>query len=491
MKLSMWMIANRLSSFDMDISIKEDAIPCLYSARLAHATNCVYIHGLKNDVVCEHDGSKIVLHNMGVTEAFETIQGVFDYYQQWHDNLETAISMHDFQRVVDISTAVFQNPINILDGNCKVLGLSQISPKDMDKEWKYLVKHGYSSMVSVQAMRLYFGSVFFQKHGYQMFSSNKNTSMGFSGISYCMYSNEVACGRITVLEKDRPLNHGDQQLVSFLASLLEPVLGLVSPDMDNFNNNCIYSLLHGNSYDEQDLSVQMSYYQWDYNDSYQVCQIQLGDEFYLDNKMTLNMLLHILQSQINDAIIIQSKPYVTLLSHSCISSDKKIMDFLSTSAKDYNVKLGFSLYSKGLLNSPVLLDQATAAIHYGSLNNPNERLFLFWNYAVEYMLSSNSFEKSVSSCHPAIVALYKAKKKDGDDLFDTLKLYLDYERSISKISALLYTHRNTILYRIKKVREMIPEDFDEPSVRSYLRVSITILELADKSSSEIHNKMIS
>ena len=59
MKLSMWMIANRLSSFDLEVHIDDKAPAVLNSARLAYATNCVHVYEEKNYVVCNGEGNII------------------------------------------------------------------------------------------------------------------------------------------------------------------------------------------------------------------------------------------------------------------------------------------------------------------------------------------------------------------------------------------------------------------------------------------------
>ena len=41
MRLSMWMIANRLSSLDLELDIRSSAPAVLKSARRVYATNCV------------------------------------------------------------------------------------------------------------------------------------------------------------------------------------------------------------------------------------------------------------------------------------------------------------------------------------------------------------------------------------------------------------------------------------------------------------------
>lgn len=62
-------------------------------------------------------------------------------------------------------------------------------------------------------------------------------------------------------------------------------------------------------------------------------------------------------------------------------------------------------------------------------------------------------------------------------MFDTLKGYLDNERSVTKTAAELFIHRNTIIYRIKKIQEFLRADLNEPYIRHYIRLSIRVLEL--------------
>ena len=72
MKLSMWMIANRLAPLmDIRTEIHKDARPILSSARLAYATNCVHVYAEKDYVVYEgEDGDRIQIYNLSVLEAF-------------------------------------------------------------------------------------------------------------------------------------------------------------------------------------------------------------------------------------------------------------------------------------------------------------------------------------------------------------------------------------------------------------------------------------
>ena len=88
MKLSMWMIANRLSSLlDMEIDIRWDAPAILNSARTVYSTNCVHVYQENDHVVCSGEGDRILFYNLSAKETFEIIQGVFDFYEDWEDKI--------------------------------------------------------------------------------------------------------------------------------------------------------------------------------------------------------------------------------------------------------------------------------------------------------------------------------------------------------------------------------------------------------------------
>ena len=97
MKLSMWMIANRLSSLDMELDIKNDAPVILKSARRVYATNCVHVYQENNDVVCNGEGNTIRFQNMDLTQGFEIIASVFDYFQDWMDDMIRLTRERDYQ----------------------------------------------------------------------------------------------------------------------------------------------------------------------------------------------------------------------------------------------------------------------------------------------------------------------------------------------------------------------------------------------------------
>ena len=76
-------------------------------------------------------------------------------------------------------------------------------------------------------------------------------------------------------------------------------------------------------------------------------------------------------------------------------------------------------------------------------------------------------------CHPVVAELVENEKGYGLDQLICLMTYLENERSATITSRLLYTHKNTVHYRMGKIEKMLGKKLAElnPSERLYLLLS--------------------
>lgn len=66
--------------------------------------------------------------------------------------------------------------------------------------------------------------------------------------------------------------------------------------------------------------------------------------------------------------------------------------------------------------------------------------------------------------HPGVALLLGYDEEHGTDLEKTLITYLKCNCSYTKTAEEMYMHRNTVLYKIRKIKSMINEDLDSPEV---------------------------
>ena len=68
----------------------------------------------------------------------------------------------------------------------------------------------------------------------------------------------------------------------------------------------------------------------------------------------------------------------------------------------------------------------------------------------------------------------------NDSLLNTLKYYLLSQKNVSKTSKIIFMHRNTVMYRLKKIQEALEVDLSDPNTCFELYLAIIIKELIDK-----------
>lgn len=476
MKLSMWMIANRLSDFSMDLQIRPNAPVLLRSARRVYSTNCVHVYQDGDSVVCAGEGDFIRLYNVSLAEGFEIVQSIFDFYEDWSENLDQVIRRRDYQKVVEVLWQVFHNPLAMFDGNNRVLGLTKhYTPQELDQEWEYISDHGYSSPNGIR--RLGTPAI----HGLVPFSGTQFEPALLGGISYGMFCDTNFCGRLTLLEKERTLNPGDNQLLEYVAIRLEPVLGhSFTRDMMN-NLNVFHQLLFSQPYDQTDLDFQLQYQNWRRDDVYSLAVLEITPSSSRGNvEQDTNIVMHVVMSQAHGCVVLRRQSSLLILTNRYLAGDSGMRLFFQSLRNGNPLKVSFSLPCRGIENAGLLYKQALYAMEVGKREHPKAYFYDCFQYAVDYILEAASLKEAVRACMPTVYRLWEMEQQNGTEQFQTLKVFLENERSVSKTSEALFTHRNTVIYRLKKIEEILKHSLDDPYVRQYCRLSILVLELYHK-----------
>ena len=78
-------------------------------------------------------------------------------------------------------------------------------------------------------------------------------------------------------------------------------------------------------------------------------------------------------------------------------------------------------------------------------------------------------------CHNGVLTLTRYDRAYQNNLRDVLFYYLMNDRSISRTSSQMYMHRNTLIYKVKQIEELLGESLDDPYTRHSLIFSCLLL----------------
>ena len=116
--------------------------------------------------------------------------------------------------------------------------------------------------------------------------------------------------------------------------------------------------------------------------------------------------------------------------------------------------------------------QALRAIEIGIPHKNTPDLFIYETYYLDHMLHIFTQKEAPNVfCHPTLKFLFEYDKKNDTELAETLYMYLRNERNYSMTADAMFVHRNTILYRLKKIDSLVEINYDDYHERQYLTLS--------------------
>ncbi|RGD64377.1 PucR family transcriptional regulator [Lachnospiraceae bacterium OF09-6] len=481
MRLSMWMIANRLHALEPEVNIKSDAPMELRGARNVMAPNCVHVYEKGNYVYIQYGEDYIRLHDIEYNYVFNIVQGIFEFYNDWTEMVQQAIFEMDFQKLLDECWFFVGNPVILLDGNNRCLAMcSQYADDEVDSEWSYVAKNKYSSLNFIKKMRRSYPVVdMYRKNSVQLLRKEQ-MDVYYDTLTTAIYYQDYYCGRLNVLAKEREFNYGDIQVLEYILKIITPSLYMLQ-NQDNLylNKNVFHDLLKGKEVSANLLKVQLDYLDWKAEDVFQVCLITVAKEYQdvgsrslISNQIRRNTA-NVYVTTLKDAVMcIFNLRFVDR--EGLTECVKQILH------KDIGYTIGFSNPMRGLDQLIRYYEQAQAAITYGKLLNPKKHNFYFYDYALYYMLENSDVPRLYCAMNSDIKMLDELDRTTGSGWLQLLRCFFDNECSLVNTAKAAFVHRNTLVYRLNKLSELMHYDWHNNYDRDYMKQSILLLDFYRK-----------
>lgn len=125
--------------------------------------------------------------------------------------------------------------------------------------------------------------------------------------------------------------------------------------------------------------------------------------------------------------------------------------------------------------------EAVRAVETCRLNPDKARLVHYDDLGIFRILSYEELQ-------PELIQFYKEtleplvnydKEKDSQ-LVDTLRKYFECRSNLKRVSEVMYTHYNTVIYRMQRIKDIIGKDLDDPDVRLNLQIALKVMGLMDR-----------
>lgn len=157
--------------------------------------------------------------------------------------------------------------------------------------------------------------------------------------------------------------------------------------------------------------------------------------------------------------------------------DRKAFEEL---AKEFHLKIVISNTIDELFDIPTMYNLVLEALNIVVNEDVENNVFFVSQLAVPIMLNKiKGYDKLIS---PKILSLADCDRRKESQYCETLYYYLICDRSLKDTCEALFTHRNTILYRIRKMKEDFEIPLEDSNLHFQLLLEISLILLKEKGS---------
>jgi sugar diacid utilization regulator len=434
----------------------------------------------------QHDFKLILIDGKYHIEyVFNRILDLYDDLRRWDMDMHIhSLKGKPPQFLIDISERVIEYPMIIFDASFNVLAYTKHIDTDYDL-FNETIKNGYSSPEIISTLEK---THLFQ----QLYSKSEPVVLRSAG------SDKMTNIYLKITGKDTILAYA-----SIFCGYATPEQGYIDLMKRFFENlslyfrqsfhaqkssNYMYETFLHELLSNKDISLQKIEQQLQYIGSvpfsayFKLIKIDFGSDksvplVYVAREIGANILK-------SRPFIFESELYILRE----FSEPEKAKDTFSD--EELNI-LGhildaspYALGASGMFRQITMIRaarvQCDAALKYRNCRQ-HSNLFEYENIMLQHIIELASKEYSVSAalCQDYIV-LKEFDAANGTDYCSFLKAFLQNERNTTKTSAELFLHRNTVIYKMKKIEEILHCDFECAKTRENMIFSYIIQDYLDE-----------
>jgi len=379
-------------------------------------------------------------------------------------------------RIIKKSAEILGNPLVITDESYDLVGYSS-SGEVNDPIWKAIVESGYCPIDIVKILRHEGFEKQLEREASPLFLTQGEFSKYIRRLVTEIRIGGQLKGYMALLEYEKPITPIDQEILKFVSAVIALEFAksdAISKARGHLGHELLGDLVKGNISSEASAWNRVKSLDWSLGEYFQVVLIagrenrSIGVEYY-DSVQSI-ILRYIPASKIG----FSSKYIVVLASSNSKDMLKKALPDLERFCQQHYLSIGIGRPYKTLMEISVSFNEAEKALLLsGSIEKPGY-VHYYDDIAVYDLLAD---VKNNYRIHPGLCRLIDYDKNNGTNYVKTLAIYLRNYKNLSQTADELFLHRNTVLYRLKKIEEILQASLDNHNLCLQLELGILLLDI--------------
>ncbi len=442
----------------------------------------------KNDIPDECMRSKNV--NILLPDAGASAE---ELYNQLYENLfedpfivrsseklmDVLFSDLGLQRIVDVAYEITGHPIYVVDSSYKYLAISQnectehLASPVLEEEKKlgfivdagiHLIKNKKLDETVRKATRPYYFD---------------NPVLGGGSLIDLIKIHSVEIGHVMMFESNTPFTRFDSAILTRLAGIIS--LELQKRSFYKNNKGVMYSYFLADLLENGVLNYQNA------SERLKILGFTLKEELYLmvvdsiQKRISNEPHLEIAANQLHwlltgSMYVIYKDKIVMLISRGESGISESEYDDVNKYLEYNSLIAGISRSFSDIADIRKYYRQAISALELGYKRSGKPELFDYKDLSFSHMLSICEAQESLLGfCNPKLLRLLEYDKAHNTELTQTLFQFLSNSQNSVKTAEILHIHKNTLLYRIDKIKKILETSLDNGEELMQLHMSYHIL----------------
>ena len=423
--------------------------------------------GLDMDLSAYSTSSYSVIH-----VNTEDYQKIFNRIQTLlHESEEVTASMHSMvnallsenglQYLVDTVSNLLGNPIYVVDLSYKYLAISSdIHPdNDIFREEESI---GYISEKGMEYIKKADLDELIRSHDTASYVFNSHVRMGMMIDNIVMQ--EIEVGHVMMLESARPFRPMDADLFHRFSRFIS--IELQKDTTFTTHKGLMYSYFLSDLITHPESSATMANQRltaagYDPEDYFYV--IVITSTSFRQSGARLALIIQQIRSILPRCMYVQHEGNLVFVTGTSKfeSLDETLIWELETFLSANHLKAGISNFFTTMLPFREFYLQAVDSVNLGMELSPSDTIFYYSDYYIYQMMRRyiQSGSELRYLIHPGMMQLMSYDKENNTDFMHTLEAFLKYPGQSGKLAKILHIHKNTLLYRMQKIKAITHCDF--------------------------------
>ncbi len=354
--------------------------------------------------------------------------------------------------------SLINNPIAVIDENYKIVSHFSIDEKTLGETFYNTIKSGYWSIELINIINKELEN---KDYAYITFDNIKRLFIKL------IDNNQHVIGYLVIIEFENKLKDIEPLIIKHLVKIITKHL-IINVHHQNINNlNSLFTSLINNEFDNENIFLEKYHSLINSDKEFKLLIIYLNES---NKKIYKNIEIYLTYLFIDSIIIFK---------------EKYILVFINQNYNEEDINSFFFKYKLyGIISTPILnLFKANIIFDI-----EKKLLTYLMSYKNEYILyeesdyvflstiiATNNNILLLSLIHEDILEILKYDYTNDASLCSTLFNYLKNNHSLNECSKELFLHKNTITYRLNKIKDLINNNLDNVNLNlNYLHSLIII-----------------